>query len=928
MARRIQSQIIPQPAVTPIAPVPPSIGLADIGALIESISRTGTAAARAQGREFQQERQVGAIERQAQAAEDRFEVAQIDQERLELQIEANQNRMLTAEAKVEIARLTKLEFLGFRALVDETPVDELPALYAEFPLADPGNQDAFARLIGARAATADETNLLTRLGESLSAQQKGAAGIEGPPLPTTQNITDVLLDLKEERAFDDPLIAAVYEQQLTSVAYSWRKNVELGKQKVQSQELANTAIEENRNLLYRGLEEMFAGDREPADMRALIDGNFPVVSAAIPSMDKTEYLDNFVQVLDDWAKSAPDLERSLAVVSEVYNLGEQYQRRVRGLKSDLTDAVKRQAITRESTRVRNLVDVAELEIRELGTEGSQSLGRLTAFRKDIPGFDLSDIEIAKLTSRADKEIAQLARSLGEQVELDLIFAGESRGIVSASAMATRWKNMPGISASAKLVKFASHGQLIPRVAATHVEDLLNQAPGEAASIMHTLENVSRNAAGSLIAQTRIPERLRALVNSTRGLAEDDPIYKQIIDGFAAPGALARYFQAMQQLGGELPIMFDEEGKQVIIQVSDSKFPQDDLIKRFLLSPNMQIDPSVMEDYNANFIAGWTIVGDDVTFAGAHPQQQIEFARTFATNAIERRYVGMEQRDGTRRLVRRDLLGNPTDDQVSAITQRMMLALQDRELEFGIELSIAWDAIQPTGETSLIPIGGIAITEDSEGPQFVEFIELDHATGLTRTINAVTDPGGFDEARLLFGDASKRLDPTVRLNWTPDQGSAVAVLNPNFMAVIGPDMIREGKKAWFELVGGRINVRSGDFGTFMDNFLATHNWQGAFPRPLLMQNVSSESLTGITLGAGIVGGATRRNVLLAGGVPDLRIGNQLANAPTPQQFDVEPGTDISLIPAAMQAIFEFANGDADLADKIARDVGWFVPEIED
>lgn len=800
MARRITSQIVPQPAVRPLAPVPPS-SLTDIGQLIQSIARTGAAAAQAQARGFQQERQVGAIERQAQAAEDRFEVAQIDQERLELQIETNQNRLLTREAKEDIARLTKLEFLGFQALVDQTPIEEQPALFAQFPLADPGNQDAFARLIGARAATADETNLLTRLGKSLSAQQKGAAGIEGPPQPTTQNITDVLLEITEERAFDDPLIAAVHEQQLTSVAYRWRKNVELQKQKVQTDELANSAIEENKNLMYAGFEAMFAGDLEPANMRARIDGNFAVVSAAIPSIDKTEYLDIVVKVLDDWAKSAPDLERSLAVVSEVSNLGEQYWTRIRGLKSDLTDAVKRQGITRESTRVTNLVDVAKLKIVELGTKGSQSLGRLTAFSKEIPGLDLPETEIIQLISRADKEIAQLTRTLGEQVELDLIFAGESTGMVSASAMAVRWKNLPEISAGAKLAMFASHGQLIPKVAATHVDDLLNQAPAEAVQVMRDLEEVSRNAAGSLIAQTPVPGRLRALVNSTRGLDEDDPLFKQIVDGFAAPGAFGRYLDAVKQLGGTLPTMLDEEGNQIIFQIDDAKFPQNRLIERYALSPNTQINPSVLDDFSDAFIAGWIIVGDDVTFAGAHPRDQVEFARSFGVAAIDRRYALVIQRDGTSEFVRRDLLGDPTDDQISAITQRMTLALQDQELEFGTELSIAWDAIQPTGETSLIPIGGIAVTEDSEGPQFVAFIQVDHATGLTRTISAVTDPVGFDEARLLFGDASKRLDPSIRLNWTPDKGSAVAGQNPDFMAVIGPDMLREGEKAWLELVGG-------------------------------------------------------------------------------------------------------------------------------
>lgn len=916
MARRIQSQVIPQPAVTPVAPVRPT-GIADIGALIQSIARTGTAAAQAQGRAFQQERQVGAIERQAQVAEDRFEVAQIDQERLELQVEANQNRLLTADAKQEIARLTRLESLGFRAILDETPDDELPALFQRFPLADPGNQDAFARLIGARLASADETNLLTRLGESRSPQQEGAAGVEGPALPIEQNLSDVMLDLIEERGIDDPLIAAVYEQQLTAVGRTMVQRMEFAKQEVQSQELANSAIEENRNLMYRGLEEMFAGDREPADMRALIDSNFAVVSAAIPSMDKTEYLDLFVKVLDDWAKSAPDLERSLAVVSEVYNLGEQYQRRVRGLKSDLQDAVKRQAITREASRVTNLVDVAELAIVELGTEGSQSLGRLTALRKEIPGLPLPEIEIVKLTSRVEKEIAQLTRSLGEQTELDLVFAGESSTIVSANAMATRWKNLPEMSASAKLVKFASHGQLIPRIAATHVEDLMNQAPAEAVIIMRDLENVSRNAAGSLIAQTQIPGRLRALVNSTRGLDEDDPIYKQIIDGFGAPGSLARYFQAVQQLGGTLPTILDEEGKPQVIQLDDSKFPQNSLIERFLLSPNTQIDPSVLRDYEANFVAGWTIVGDDVAFAGVHPRDQIEFARTFATNAIERRYALVGQRDGTRKFVRRDLLGDPNNEGISAISRRMHLALQDQELDFGTELSIDWGAIQPRGDTSLIPIGGIAVTEQGEGPQYVAFIQLDHATGISRTISATVDPGEFDEVRLLFGDASERLDPSVRLNWTSDKGSAVAGQNPEFMAVVGPDMINEGRKAWFELVGGRINVRSGEFGTFMDSFLREHHWQGPFPRPLLMQQMEPQPLTGIT--------ATRFG---AGRIPSMELGTQLATAPTPSEFEVPPGTDISLIPAAMQAIFEFANGDADLAADLAKKAGWLVPEIED
>lgn len=916
MARRIQSQVIPQPAVTPVAPVPPK-GLGDIGALIQGIARTGAVAAQAQGRAFQQERQVGAIERQAQAAEDSLARAEVEQETLAIQVEANQSRMLTAEAKADITRITRLERLGFQAILDETPDDELAAVYAEFPLQDPANQDDFARLIGARAATADEGNLLTRLGESLSAQQQGASGIEGPPLPITQNVSDVLLELKEERGFDDPLIAAVYERQLTSVAYSWMKNVEKRKQKLQADELANSAIEENRNLMYRGFEEMFTGDREPADMRALIDGNFSVVSAAIPSIDKTEYLDIVVKVLDDWARSAPDLERSLAVVSEVYNLGEQYQRRIRGLKSDLTDAVTRQAITREATRVTNLVDVSKLTIVELGTEGSQSLGRLTAFSKEIPGLDLPETEIIQLISRADKEIAQLARSLGEQIELDLVFAGESTTIVSANAMATRWKNLPEMPASAKLVKFASHGQLIPRIAATHVEDLMNQAPAEAVIIMRDLENVSRNAAGSLIAQTQIPGRLRALVNSTRGLDEDDAIHKQIIDGFGAPGALARYFQAVQQLGGTLPTMFDEEGKQIIIQLDDSKFPQKNLIDRFGLSPNTQIDPSVLEDYNDSFIAGWIIVGDDVTFEGVHPRDQVNFAQTFATNAIERRYALVGQRDGTRKFVRRDLLGDPTSEGANAISQRMHLALQDQELEFGTELSIDWGAIQPRDDTSLIPIGGIAVTEQGEGPQYVAFVELDHATGLSRTISATTDPGEFDEVRLLFGDASERLDPSVRLNWTSDKGSAVAGQNPEFMAVVGPDMINEGRRAWFELVGGRINVRSGEFGTFMDSFLREHHWQGPFPRPLLMQQMEPQPLTGIT--------ATRFG---AGRIPGMEIGNQLATAPTPGEFDVPPGTDISLVPAAMQAIFEFANGDADLAADLAKKAGWLVPEIED
>ena len=928
MARRIQSQIIQQTAVRPLAPVAPT-GLADIGQLIAGITRAGTTLAQAEGRAFQQERQVGAIERQADAAEARVEQAQVDQDTLELQIESNQNRLLTAEAKTEMARLTRLERLGFQAVVEETPDDELPALYAEFPLSDPANQDAFARLIGARAATADETNLLKRLGESQLAQrQAGAEAVEGPPLPLDQSVSDMVLALKEERAFDEPLIAAVYEQQLTSMANSFMKNVVVSRQKLQSDELANSAIDENLNVTYRALEEVFAGEQGASSIRDLVDNTFPVVNAAIPSHGKSEHLDTFAAIVDDWAKSAPDLKRALVVVSDISNLGEQYQRRLRGLKADLTDAVKRQDITRETTRVTNIVGVAQLKIVELGTEGSQSFGRLKDLRKEIETLPIPEVEMLKLVSRADKELAQLERSRGEQIQLDRILAGESSGMVSASAMAAWWKNHPEISPEAKLALFASKDQLIPRVAVDEIEQLTIQAPAESARIIHTLEAVSRTAAGNLIKQMRVPGVTKALVNSTRGLDEDDPLFKQIIDGFSGPEAFQLYIGAQKQLGGQLPTMLDEEGNQIIFQIDDAKFPQNRLIERFLLSPDTQIDPSVLEDFAASFTAGWMVTGTDVTFAGAHPRDKIEFAREFAVSAIERRYALVGQRDGTRQFVRRDLLGDPNEDDVSAISRRMTIALQDQELDFGTELSIAWDSIQPIGKTSLIPIGGIAVTEDSEGPQFVAFIELDHATGLTRTISAVTDPGGFDEARLLFGDASKRLDPTIRLNWTPDKGSAIAVSNPEFLAVVGPDMLREGQKAWVELVGGRPETRPGDFGTFMDDFLRTHNWTGAFPRPLLLQSLPNRSLTGIPFGT--LSAGTQRNILRMGGLPNLPnslLGNKLSRAATPLQFGVEPGTDISLVPAAMREFMELANGDPELAAKLARDAEWVVPETD-
>ena len=286
---------------------------------------------------------------------------------------------------------------------------------------------------------------------------------------------------------------------------------------------------------------------------------------------------------------------------------------------------------------------------------------------------------------------------------------------------------------------------------------------------------------------------------------------------------------------------------------------------------------------------------------------------------ERALVG--QRDGTREFVCRDLLGDPTEEEVSAIGRRMNLALQDQELDFGTELSIAWDAIQPIGKTSLIPIGGIAVTEDSEGPQFVAFIELDHATGISTTISAVTDPVAFDEAPMLMGYAFKRLDPTVRLNWTPDKGPAVAGSNPEFMAAIGPDMLREGEKAWRELVGGRPDTRPGDFGIFMDDFLRSQNWSGPFPRPLLLRKTSSGSLTGITLfGAGRIPGMQISR-------STAQLGNQLSKAATPREFDVEPGTDISLVPAAIREIMDSAKGDPDLAAKLARDAGWLVPETD-
>ena len=104
---------------------------------------------------------------------------------------------------------------------------------------------------------------------------------------------------------------------------------------------------------------------------------------------------------------------------------------------------------------------------------------------------------------------------------------------------------------------------------------------------------------------------------------------------------------------------------------------------------------------------------------------------------------------------------------------------------------------------------------------------------------------------------------------------------------------------------------------MDSFLREHHWQGPFPRPLLMQQMEPQPLTGIT--------PTRFG---AGRIPSMEIGTQLATAPTPGEFDVPPGTDISVVPAAMQAIFEFANGDADLAADLAKKAGWLVPEIDD
>lgn len=92
----------------------------------------------------------------------------------------------------------------------------------------------------------------------------------------------------------------------------------------------------------------------------------------------------------------------------------------------------------------------------------------------------------------------------------------------------------------------------------------------------------------------------------------------------------------------------------------------------------------------------------------------------------------------------------------------------------------------------------------------------------------------------------------------------------------------------------------------------------------MQQMEPQALSGITttrFGAGRIPGMQINRTT-------AQLGNQLTTVPTPSEFGAEPGTDISLFPAAMREIMDLADGDPDQAAKLAKDGGWLVPEIED
>lgn len=924
MARRIPSQVIPPPAVRPVRPTT----VEDVSKLIVQVIQAGSTAIGVTAQKFQQERQLGLAERQAEAAENRLEIAQVEQETLENNIANSQARLQSEEARVEIRQLKELEARGFQALVDRTKVDDLPALYKEFPLVDPRNQDAFRMLIGKRLASADQTNAMQRFTASISPLQRGATEIEGPPQPIQQNISDVVLSLIEERGIDDPRIRSVYEQELLGQLRRAGEGIVLQQQKLRTQELALAAEDENRNDIFGALDRFGAGEGSAEGMIDLVNRNFAMVNAANPGIDKTKYLDSFAVEVDRWAKSMDDQEAALAVVKQISNSGEQYNRRLRGVVADIEQGVKQQRARAETARVTDTVSIAEQFIREHGTEGDLSLQSLNALSKSVGDADIPKQEKAKLQSKIRQELSQVERSIGGIKTLNGIFEGTETGTVTDYVAGKFYKDTIELSPEARLVKLATFGQPMPKVAADDVETFIEQNASEGASILHALDGISSNAAGSLMNQMRDPLRARILLNTTRGINAGDRVYDQIIDAFDAPDAALHETAALNHLDGKLPRMIDAKGVEIAVEIGASAFPQTTLIERFGLSEAAAIKPSVIKDFEDHYVAGWMIANSDEAFIARTTTERVAFARSFAAKAIDRRYVLLPKEDDTSEFVRSDKLGIPisgaaSEKQLSAIGTRIADAVHDQELQFGVELTADVDAIQIGEGVSWIPIGGMAVTEDAEGPQYVAFLELSHSTRQTRTISASTSREEFDAVRKLFGDESERLDPSVRLRWNSDLGSPVAGLNPTFRGAIAQDMINEGRKAWFDIVGGRPIIPTADFGTFMDSFLRNAGWQGTFPRDILLKIPSDEPLTGITLN--LLPRALAASMTISRSPREQQIAQMLSRPPSPGQFSVLAGADITTLPEVMATILEQANGDPDLATKMAREAGWFVPE---
>lgn len=916
--RQVQSQVIATPAVRPVQPTQ----LDDVTKLIAATLSTAQTAIGVQAREFQQERQLSAVERQAEAAENRLEVEKIQQEQLENDIESAQLRLTSEEARVEIRKLKGVEARGIQAILDTKPVEELEQIFAAMPHLDPAAREATETTIGKMLAEADQNNALQRFRQSVSAEE----GIEGPPVPLSRNISDVLSNLIEERQILNPRIRATYEQSLLRPMRVAAEGITLSREALNTKRLVNAAQTQDQSDNYALFDSVQSGEIGGDAIKADIDRRFPTVSA-MTKIGLTEHINNMADDLAQWAATIEDPAVALRVVQDVINQQEHYGDRLRPLQADLRTAVKRQKQAVETKRVSDIFAVEDAVRLELGNTGSQSLSGLKRRLDNLPNLNLPAKEQAVLSSRYREEIKQVGRALGERVQLQDILDGKQTGIVSAPAASQWYVDNPQLTIPSRLATLATAGQLMPTAAAQDIETLIGQVPEAGIAILREVDSVSSNAVTRIIKQMKKPAKPRRLLNTTRGLAKGDQIFDQIISAHESVDADIHASAAISHLAGTLPKQFNAKGEEIPVQIGASAFPQSTLIERFSLAEGTRTKESVIKDFEDHYVVGWMIANTDQAFAPRSTTDKIAFARSFAADAIDRRYVLLPKADGTSEFVRADKLGLPingaaSEKELNALGTRFANAVADQELQFGTELTIDVDATQIGEGMSWVPIGGMAVTEDAEGPQYVAFLELDHASKRTRTISASTGRAEFDQVRKLFGDESERLDPSVRLRWTPDKGSPVAGKNPMFTGAIAQDMIEEGRKAWVDIVGGRPNLQSAEFGTFMDNFLRQSKWQGAFPRPLLLEKEATEPITSITFGPSraIIGDPRAPNV------PGLLGPGRLAMGfPTPAAHNVPEGTDITTIPNAMEIIFELANGNPDLAAKIARRNGWFVPE---